>query len=71
MIQILGMRPDSVFFIVAVDERYLSAMGARRDAIVGHGLFEIFSDNPVDKSVSGVGDLHMSLNRVVSDRIAN
>ena len=64
----LILRPDAVFTIMAVNERYLSATGTQRDAIVGHGLFEIFPDNPDDKSVSGVGDLHMSLDRVVSDR---
>ncbi|MFA5170031.1 MAG: ATP-binding protein [Sulfuriferula sp.] len=64
----LILRPDSAFTIIAVNERYLQATGTQRDAIVGHGLFEIFPDNPDDKSVSGVGDLHMSLNRVVSDR---
>jgi signal transduction histidine kinase/DNA-binding response OmpR family regulator len=64
----LILQPDSAFTIIAVNERYLHATGTQRDAIVGHGLFEIFPDNPNDKSVSGVGDLHMSLNRVVSDR---
>lgn len=64
----LILRPDAAFTIMAVNDRYLSATGTQRDAIVGHGLFEIFPDNPNDKSVSGVGDLHMSLNRVVSDR---
>ncbi|BCK87558.1 virulence sensor protein BvgS [Sideroxyarcus emersonii] len=64
----LILRTDAVFTIMAVNDRYLSATGTQRDAIIGHGLFEIFPDNPNDKSVSGVGDLHMSLNRVVSDR---
>lgn len=64
----LILQPDSAFTIIAVNEQYLDATGTQRDAIVGHGLFEIFPDNPNDKSVSGVGDLHMSLNRVVSDR---
>jgi two-component system sensor histidine kinase EvgS len=64
----LILRADATFTIMAVNDRYLSATGTQRDSIVGHGLFEIFPDNPDDKSVSGVGDLHMSLNRVVSDR---
>lgn len=64
----LILRPDAMFTIMAVNDRYLSVTGTQRDAIIGHGLFEIFPDNPADKSVSGVSDLHMSLNRVVSDR---
>ncbi len=64
----LILRADATFTIMAVNDRYLSATETQRDAIVGHGLFEIFPDNPDDKSVSGVGDLRMSLNRVVSDR---
>ncbi len=64
----LILRPDSVFTIVAVNDRYLAATGTQRDAIVGHGLFKIFPDNPDDFSGSGTSDLRTSLNRVIIDR---
>lgn len=64
----LILRPDAAFTIVAVNERYLAATGTQRSAIVGHGVFEIFPDNPDDRSGSGVSDLRTSLNRVMADR---
>jgi signal transduction histidine kinase/DNA-binding response OmpR family regulator len=63
---ILGAEP--LFTIIAVNDRYLAATGTRREAIIGHGLFEIFPDNPNDSADSSVGDLRSSLNRVLSDR---
>lgn len=64
----LVLKPDPSFIIVAVNDRYLAATGTQREAIVGHGLFEIFPDNPNNHSDSSVGDLRSSLNRVISDR---
>ena len=64
----LILRPDDKFTIEFVNERYLEATDTTRENIIGHGLFEIFPDNPDDKSGSSVGDLHMSLNRVMADR---
>ena len=63
----LVLKPEAAFTIVAVNDRYLAATGTQRDAIIGHGLFEIFPDNPNDHSDSSVGDLRSSLNRVLSD----
>ncbi|NMG32482.1 EAL domain-containing protein [Aromatoleum evansii] len=63
----LILRPDVAFTIVAVNDRYLAATGTSRDAMVDHGLFEIFPDNPDDASGSGVSDLRASLNRVIAD----
>ena len=64
----LILSADPGFTILAVNDSYLEATGTRRDAIVGHGLFEIFPDNPDDTTGSGVGDLRASLMRVLGDR---
>lgn len=62
---------DSRFTIVAVNDKYLEATGTQREAIVGHGLFEIFPDNPDDHAGSAVGDLRASLKRVLADKVAD
>ncbi len=64
----LILKPDEAFTIAAVNDQYLAATGTRREAIIGHGLFEIFPDNPDDTSGSGVSDLRISLNRVINNR---
>jgi len=63
---ILGAVPS--FPILAVNDRYLEATGTQRSAIIGHGLFEIFPDNPEDGGSSSVSDLRTSLGRVMSDQ---
>ena len=60
----LVLRADETFTIVAVNERYLGATGSERSAIVGRGLFEVFPDNPDDRTATGAGDLRTSLERV-------
>ena len=65
----LVLDADSHFTIVAVNTRYLEATGTSREQMVGHGLFEIFPDNPDDHSGSGVSDLRTSLDRVLRARI--
>lgn len=67
----LVLRADSHYTIVAVNTRYMEATGTRRERIVGHGLFEIFPDNPDDPSTSGVIDLRASLDRVRRDQVAD
>ena len=64
----LVLKPDSRFTIIAVNDRYLTVTGTRRDQIAGRGLFEVFPDNPDDHSGSGVGDLRASLERVLRER---
>lgn len=65
----LVLTPSSTFTIAAVSERYLSATGTQRDAILGRGLFDVFPDNPNDSSASGSNDLRSSLQRVLRDRV--
>jgi PAS domain S-box-containing protein len=66
----LVLRPDTPkFTIVAVTDSYLAATNTQRSAILGRGLFEVFPDNPNDASASGVSDLHISLDRVIQERV--
>ncbi len=67
----LVLRADETFTIAAVNERYLDATGCERPAIVGRGLFEVFPDNPGDKTATGAGDLRASLERVKRERAAD
>src|SRR5207244_5535399 len=50
--------------IVAVSDAYLKATMTKREEIVGHGLFEVFPDNPDDPAATGVRNLRTSLDRV-------
>lgn len=55
--------------IVAVSGAYLKATMTKREAILGHGLFEIFPDNPDDPNATGVQNLRASLDRVLTYRV--
>lgn len=61
----LILQADGTYTIVAVNDYYLNATGIIRENVIGKPLFEVFPDNPKDPSVSGVSDLHISLDRVV------
>ncbi|MFA5215669.1 EAL domain-containing protein [Sulfuricurvum sp.] len=61
----LILSADDNYTIVAVNDYYLEATGIRRDIVIGKPLFDVFPDNPRDASVSGVSDLHISLDSVV------
>jgi len=64
----LILEADPAFTILAVNDRYLEATGTRREIIVGHGLFEVFPDNPSESGGTAVSDLRTSLGRVLGDR---
>jgi PAS domain S-box-containing protein len=64
----LILQADADFTIVAVNDKYLEVTGTRREAIIAHGLFDIFPDNPNDPACSSVKDLRISLNRVLSGK---
>lgn len=55
--------------IVAVSDAYLKATMTKREKILGHGLFEIFPDNPGDPNATGVRNLKASLDRVLTNRV--
>lgn len=63
----LVLDPDLV--IVAVTDAYLAATMTRRADILGHGLFEIFPDNPDDLEATGEENLRASLERVRIHRV--
>ncbi len=65
----LILRPDPAFTIVGVNNKYLEATGTSRSEILGHGLFEIFPDDPGDNSTTSASDLQSSLQRVLQDRV--
>ena len=50
--------------IVAASDAYLRATMIDRDAVIDHGLFEVFPDNPDDPAADGVRNLRASLDRV-------
>lgn len=56
------------YSIVAVSDAYLEATNTVRENIVGLGLFEVFPDNPNDKTADGVNNLSASLQRVLSKK---
>src|SRR4051794_41140678 len=61
---ILATDPD--FTIVDASDSYLAATLQQRDQIVGRPLFEIFPDNPADRSSDGVSNLRASLQRALA-----
>ncbi|MER0215861.1 MAG: PAS domain S-box protein [Nitrosomonas sp.] len=67
----LLLRADSAFTIAAVNNKYAEMTRTERGAIVGHGLFEIFPDNPEDPACASVRDLRTSLNHVLSKKRAD
>ncbi|HXI82643.1 MAG TPA: PAS domain S-box protein [Verrucomicrobiae bacterium] len=57
--------------IVAVSDAYLMATMTKREAILDHGIFEIFPDNPDDPAADGVANLRASLQRVLQNGVAD
>ncbi|MGQ4596434.1 ATP-binding protein [Nocardia sp. R6R-6] len=51
--------------VVAVTDAYAQATMIDRDQVVGHGIFEIFPDNPDDTAAEGARNLRVSLERVL------
>jgi len=65
----LALLPDLT--IAAVSNAYLEATMTERKKITGHGLFEIFPDNPNDIEADGVMNLRASLNYVAEHKHAH
>lgn len=59
----LVLTPDLT--IVAASDAYLHATMTRRDDVIGHGIFEVFPDNPADPGSNAVANLRASLQRVL------
>jgi PAS domain S-box-containing protein len=63
----LVLDPD--LLIVAVSDAYLEATMTRRDEILGRCIFDVFPDNPEDRSATGVSNLRASLQRVQQEHV--
>jgi PAS domain-containing protein len=62
---------DPQLKIIAVNDSYNKATMTNREDIVGRGLFEVFPDNPEDKSADGASNLLSSLNYVLKHKKAH
>jgi len=58
---------DRELKIVAVSDAYLKATMTKRAEILGHGLFDVFPDNPDDPEATGVSNLKASLSYVLEN----
>jgi two-component system CheB/CheR fusion protein len=56
------------FQIIAVNDAYLRATMTERTEIIGKRLFEVFPDNPAEREPTGVRNLNVSLERVLTTR---
>lgn len=54
--------------IIGASDAYLRATMIRREEVLGHGIFEVFPDNPDDPNADGVRNLRASLQRVLETR---
>jgi hypothetical protein len=69
---LLVQRPDAPkYTMVGATEARLQATHTTREATLGHGLFEMFPDNPDDKEATGTNNLRASLDRVLATRTAD
>jgi PAS domain S-box-containing protein len=67
----LVLRPDTDFTILGASNAYLRATLTEREKIVGHGLFEVFPDNPDDPDATGTSNLRASLQRVLATKASD
>lgn len=63
----LVLKPDPPrYTIVACSDAYLQATMTKREELLGHGLFEVFPDDPAAPGSTGVKNLGASLGRVIA-----
>ena len=66
---LLVLLPDAPrFTMVAATAARLRATLLTREQTLGHGLFEVFPDNPDDAAATGTSNLRASLDRVLATR---
>ena len=66
---LLVLLPDAPrYTMVAATNARLRATHTTREQIIGHGLFELFPDNPDDPAATGMNNLRASLDRVLATR---
>jgi PAS domain S-box-containing protein len=63
------LKPDLT--ITAASDAYLKATMTKREAILGHGIFDVFPDNPDDPEADGVSSLRESFNRVLQNKASD
>lgn len=69
---LLVLLPDAPrYTIVAATHTRLLATQTNYEQNIGHGLFELFPDNPDDPAATGMNNLRLSLDRVVATRAAD
>ncbi len=69
---LLVLLPDSPrFTMVAATRARLKATLLTREQTIGHGLFEVFPDNPDDVGATGTSNLRASLERVLASHAAD
>ena len=59
---------DTNFAIVAASDSFLKTTATVRENIVGRDIFEIFPDNPDDKTANGESIVRASFNRVIKNK---
>ncbi|WP_158617454.1 PAS domain S-box protein [Legionella sp. km772] len=59
---------DPSLTIIEASDAYLKATMVKREAIVGHKLFEIFPDNPNDPQATGTRNLNRSIQKVLKTK---
>jgi PAS domain S-box-containing protein len=59
---------DTTFAILAVSDAFLKATATVRENIVGHDIFDVFPDNPDDKTANGENIVRASFNRVIKHK---
>jgi len=65
----LILAPDLT--IVAVSDAYLHATKTHREVLLGRYVFDAFPDNPDDPNATGMANLHASLMRVLTKKVAD
>ncbi|MGZ3423618.1 MAG: ATP-binding protein [Polyangiales bacterium] len=60
--------PDERHTIVEMSDAYVRVTNARREDLLGRGIFEVFPDNPEDPEATGVRNLAASLDRAIRTR---
>ncbi len=69
---LLVLLPDAPrYTIVAATRTRLLATQTTYEQNIGHGLFELFPDNPDDPRATGMRNLRLSLERVIATRAAD
>ncbi|TGM01684.1 ATP-binding protein [Leptospira jelokensis] len=62
----LYMLLDLDFCIIDISDAYAKATLIERENVIGKNLFEVFPDNPDDKTADGVKQLRFSLTQVIN-----